>query len=236
MRPARWALLSSVIAWIVLYVAGFAALGSSVPTVDSTAQEVLDWFTNNGARADTWAWTWAVSSLALAVFGAIIASLMPRPHRYLMLAGVFGWVIVGQVQAWFWAGLALNPEGLDPATARTIFDISAFIGPVVNGSTITMAAAVFPLGFGRAPTIPRWLAWISVAFFVEQGVETITIFGGDTGFIAPNGAMNVYLGGLFGMAWVIGMLVWGMQRLGSPDTDLNAAVVTAAGPGPTATR
>jgi len=227
MRPARLVLLVSVVGVLVKKKAGFVAVGSSVPTVESTGQEVLDWFTNNKTRADTWAWTWAVSSLALAAFGAIIASLLPRPHRYLLLAGVFGWVIAGQVQAWFWAGLALNPEGLDPATARTLFDISAFMGPLINGSTITMAAAVFPLGFGRAPIVPRWLAWISVLFFVEQGLETITIFGGDTGFIAPGGAMNVYLGGVVGMAWVIGMLVWGMQRLDSADTDLDAATVTA---------
>lgn len=224
MRPAKVILLVSVVGWIVLYVAGFAALGSSVPTVESTGEEVLDWFTDNSTKADTFAWTWALSSLALAVFGAIMASLLPRPHRYLLLGGVFGWVIAGQVQAWFWAGLGLNPEGLEPATARTIFDISAFIGPVVNGSTITMAAAVFPLGLGRTPMVPRWLAWISVAFFVEQAIETITIFGGDSGFIAPGGAMNVYLGGVFGLAWVIGMLVWGMQKLDTAEMDADAVV------------
>jgi hypothetical protein len=227
MRPARLVLLVSTVAWIVLYIAGFAALGSSIPTVDSTGQEVLDFFTDNSTRADTYAWTWAFNSLTMAVFGAILASLLPRPNRYLLLAGVFGWVIAGQVQAWFWAGLGLNPEGLDPTTARTLFDISSFVGPVINGSTIAMAAAVFPLGFGRAPMVPRWLAWISLAFFVEQGVETITIFGGDTGFIAPGGAMNVYLGGVFGMAWVIGMLVWGMKKLDS-DLDMNADVVVAS--------
>lgn len=227
MRPARLALLVATVGWIVLYVGGFAALGSSVPTVDSTGEEVLAWFSDNKTGADAWAWTWAVSSLALAVFGAILASLLPRPHRYILLAGVFGWVIAGQVQAWFWAGLGMDPEGLDPSTARTLFLIPTFVGPVINGSTITMAAAVFPLGFGRTPMVPRWLAWISAAYFVEQLVETITIFGGDTGFIAPGGAMNVYLGGLFGMAWVIGMLVWGMQRLATDDVDLNPEVPVA---------
>jgi hypothetical protein len=223
MRPIRLVLLASVIGWMVLYIAGFAALGSSVPTVDSTGQEVLDWFTDNGTKADTYAWTWAVSSLALAAFGAIIATLLPRPHRYLLLAGVLGWVIAGQVQAWFWAGLALHPEGLEPETARTLFTIPAYLGPVINGSTMTMAAAVFPLGFGRAPMVPRWLAWLSIAFFVEQGVETITIFGGESGFLAPGGAMNIYLGGVIGFAWVIGMLVWGMQQLASTDDDTSVA-------------
>ena len=54
-------------------------------------------------------------------------------------------------------------------------------------------------------------------FFVEQGVETITVFG-ESGFIAPGGAMNLYLGGVLGMAWVIGVIVWSYQRLASPDS------------------
>lgn len=52
--------------------------------------------------------------------------LLPKPHRYIFFGGVLGWAITGMVQAWFWAGLALHPEGLDPATARTIFDIPAY--------------------------------------------------------------------------------------------------------------
>lgn len=54
MRPARWALLVATVGWIVLYVGGFAALGSSVPTVESTGQEVLDWFSDNKTGADVW--------------------------------------------------------------------------------------------------------------------------------------------------------------------------------------
>jgi hypothetical protein len=130
-------------------------------------------------------------------FAGQVSALLPKPHRYIFFGGVLGFAITAQVQAWFWAGLAFNPHGLDPAVARTIFDIAADWGPLVNGSSAAMAGAVAALGFGASPIIPRWLTWLSVVFGLEQAVETITVFG-NAGFIAPGGTMNVYLGGVLG--------------------------------------
>jgi hypothetical protein len=130
------------------------------------------------------------------------------------LAGVLGCAITAQVQAWFWAGLAFHPQGLEPGAARTIFDIAAFWGPLVNGSTTTMAIAVAALGFGASPIIPRWLAWLSVIFLLEQAIETITVFG-QSGFIAPGGTMNAYLGGVLGFLWIGGVVRWALQRIDS---------------------
>jgi hypothetical protein len=155
-------------------------------------------------------------SLGLAIFGGHVSALLPKPHRYIFLAGVLGFAITAQVQAWFWAGLAFHPQGLDPAAARTIFNIPAYWGPLVNGSTMTMAAAVAALGFGVSPIIPRWLTWLSVIFFLEQAIETITVFG-QTGFIAPGGTMNVYLGGVLGFGWVAGVTHWAIKRMDLSD-------------------
>ncbi|WP_158506979.1 hypothetical protein [Ruegeria atlantica] len=49
-------------------------------------------------------------------------------------------------------------------------------------------------------------------FGVEQTIETISNFG-HSGFIAPGGTMNVYLGVLLGFIWVGGVISWSMQRL-----------------------
>jgi hypothetical protein len=117
-----------------------------------------------------------------------------------------------QVQAWFWAGLAFHPQDLDPGTARVLLDITQFWGPVVNSSMVAMAAPVAALGLGADPVVPRWLAWLSAVFGIEQAIETITVFG-RSGFIAPGGTMNVYLGGFLGFLFVVGLLVWAMPRL-----------------------
>lgn len=216
MKRARMVLLVSGIGWIVFYSGSFTALGSSFPTIESSGQEVVDWFTGNGTNAQIYAWTAAVAALALTVFGGMVTGLLPKPHRYIFFGGILAWVVTGMVQAWFWAGLALHPQGLDPATARTLFDIPQYWGPIINGATMAMAVAFIPLAFGASPRIPSWLGWLSVVFFVEQGVETITVFG-ESGFIAPGGAMNLYLGGVIGMVWVIGVMVWSHKQLGSPD-------------------
>jgi hypothetical protein len=142
------------------------------------------------------------------VFGAMPTRLFPRPHRYIVFGGVLMWVVTGMVQAWFWAGLAFRAENLNPETAEILFVIPQFWGPLINASTMTMALPFILLGFGAAAMIHRWLAWLSVALFLEQGIETITVFG-RSGFLAPGGVMNLYLGGLIGLAWVIEALVWG---------------------------
>jgi hypothetical protein len=226
MKKAKVVLLVAGIGWIVFYSASFTALGSSVPTIESSGQEIVDWFTSNPTNAQIYAWTAAFAALALTVFGGMVAALLPKPHRYIFFGGILTWVVTGQVQAWFWAGLALHPVGLDPATARVLFDIPQYWGPIVNGATMAMAVAFIPLGFGASRLIPRWLAWLSVVFFVEQGIETITVFG-ESGFIAPGGAMNLYLGGIVGMAWVIGVLVWGYKKMGSLAGYRNAGATTS---------
>jgi len=205
-------LLANILATAALYVASFVALGGSVPTIDSSGQEIVDWFTGNGTRARIYVWTAAFVSLGLAIFGGQISALLPKPHRYIFLAGVLGFAITAQVQAWIWAGLAFHPQDLDPAIARTLFSMAAYWGPLVNGSTTAMAAAIAALGFGASPIIPRWLTWLSVIFFLEQAIETVTVFG-RTGFIAPGGTMNVYLGGALGFLWVAGVVRWALQRM-----------------------
>jgi len=210
-KPSRL-LLINILATGALYVAGFVALGASYPTIESSGQEIVAWFSVNGASARIYAWTAAFYSFGLVVFGGQVAALLPGTHRYIFLAGVLGFAMTAQVQAWFWAGLAFHPHGLDPVAARTIFDIATYWGPLVNGSTTAMAAAVAALGFAATPIVPRWLTWLSVLFGLEQAVETITVFG-QTGFLAPGGAMNVYLGGVLGFLWVAGVVRWALQRM-----------------------
>lgn len=210
--PPEKFLLVNILLTGAFYVFSFVALGGSVPTIESTGAEVVAWFTDNGMNAKVYAWASAFVSLGLMIFAGQVSALLPQPHRYVFFAGVLGFALTAQVQAWIWAGLAYDPSGLSEGAARVIFAISAFWGPLVNASTAAMALAVAVLGFGAHKIVPSWLAWISILFGLEQVIETVTVFG-VSGFIAPGGTMNVYLGGLLGFIWVGGVVRWSMHRL-----------------------
>jgi hypothetical protein len=47
--------------------------------------------------------------------------------------------------------------------------------------------------------------------FVEQAIETVTIFG-STGFTEPCGAMNLQLGAALTVGWWLAFAVWGGLR------------------------
>lgn len=202
----------SALTMAVFYAARFVGLGALPPTTESGGHDIQNWFAEHATGALFYAWTAPFFALALCVFAGMAAELLPKPHRYVLLLGAAGFAIETTVQAWIWGGLAYRPESLEPGAARTIFNISLFWGPLLNGATMTMAIALAAAGFGDSPLIPYWLKWLSIAFFLEQAVETITAFG-ESGFIARGGAMNVYLGGAFGFAWGAGATVWGLQQL-----------------------
>ncbi len=210
----RQILILNIVVTGGLYVASFVALGNSAPTVASDGTEIIEWFSENGLRARTYVWMSTFVSLGLAIFGGQISALLPKPNRYIFLSGALGFAITAQVQGWLWAGLAVDPASLSPAVARTTMVIASYWGPMVNASTTAMAIAVVTLGFGQSPMIPRWLTWLSMLFFLEQAIETITVFG-RSGFIAPGSTMNVYVGGILGFAWIAGVVRWAVVQLES---------------------
>jgi hypothetical protein len=59
--------------------------------------------------------------------------------------------------------------------------------------------------------LPRWLGVFGAIAFVEQAIETITIFG-STGFTEPGGAMNLQLGVGLIVGWWMAFAVWGGLR------------------------
>ena len=191
MSQSRILVFAAVFAGL-LYLVGSIALGSPPKATDSPAQ-VVEWFQAHQDAARTYAWTASLSGLAFAVFAGIVRGLLPSPAGNVFLLGAAAFIVETTVQAWIWAALALHPGTLAPGTARTILDIANFWGPLLTGADLAMMAAVTVLGFGDRPLIPRWLFWLGAIAFVEQAVETITVFG-THGFIAPGGPMNLFLG------------------------------------------
>src|SRR6185436_5647717 len=113
----------------------------------------------------------------------------------------------------------LHPDTLSPETARTLFDVALFWGPLLTGATCMMIGAVTVLGLRSEPLIPRWLTVLGAITFTEQAIETITVFGTD-GFTAPGGDMNIVLGAGLTAVWLGGLVVWAARRLGRPPVAL----------------
>ncbi|MEM7434782.1 MAG: hypothetical protein AAF436_06485 [Myxococcota bacterium] len=211
MKPSR-VLLITILATAAFYIGSFVVLGDSYPTIESSGEEVVAWFAANARAARAYAWCGAFISLGLVIVGGQVGALLPRTHAYIFLGGMLIWAVTAQVQAWFWAALAYRPEDLTPAVAGVVFDLPNYWGPLVNGASAAMAAPLVVLGLGDSTRVPRWLGWLSLVFMVEQSIETITVFG-ETGFLAPGGTMNLYVGGIIGFAWFGGVIRWAMKEL-----------------------
>ena len=207
------ALIAAAIVAGGLYLVGSIALGSP-PTSTDSPDEVVAWFRDHGDAARLYAWTATFAALAFSVLAGIVRNVLPSPSRDIFTLGAAAFIIETAIQSWLWAGLALHPESLEPGAARTLLDIATFWGPILTGATMTMMGAVTILGFGPRATIPRWLTAVGAVAFVEQAVETITVFGTGGGFTSPGGDMNLLLGAGLTLIWLVALVVWAVGRTG----------------------
>ena len=153
---------------------------------------------------------------------------LPAPYRDVFLVGGITFVAETAVTSWIWGALSSHPASLGPDSARALLDVASFWGPVLTGSTITMLAAVVVAAARGALHLPRWLTVLGVVALVEQVVETITVFG-HTGFTAPGGPMNLYLGALLTLAWFAGLgIVLARRGAGSETRRVGAEARTSA--------
>jgi hypothetical protein len=181
------------------------------PAAAAPGSELVSWFQDHGGRVRLAMALLTLNAVPSAIVFALLRSLLPAPHRDVFLIGAIGVVATTGVQTWPWLGLALHPDRLDPATARTVLDVAIFWGPVLTGSTVTMMAAPTWLALRDEAGLPRWLGVLGLVACGEQVVETITIFG-SSGFIEPGGAMNLQLGAALVWIWLVAFAVWAGRR------------------------
>jgi hypothetical protein len=211
-------LYTTTVAAVVLIFVGTTALGET-PGPSASGQEVADWFVAHGGQARMYAWLMVLFVPAFATFIALVRARLPRPHRDVFVIGAVALIAETTVSTWIWAGLSWHAEQLEPATARTLLDVASFWGPVLNSVTITMLAPVVVLSWGRRAVLPRWLGVVGAVALAEQTIETVTIFG-QTGFIAPGGHMNTYLGAGLVSIWLLclGITLARSSSAGQPST------------------
>jgi hypothetical protein len=205
-RAGSRVLLAATVTYALLAALAGAAFGT-LPAATETGAELVAWFRANPTSIRLGVWAATVALPAFAVIAALTRGRLPAPHRDVFFIGAMVYAAAIAVWTWTWGGLALHAERLDPAIARTVLDVALFFGPVLTGATTTMMAPVTILGM-RGEVVPRWLGALGLIAFLEQSLETVTIFG-STGFTQPGGAMNMQLGGGLTLAWLVCVGFWG---------------------------
>jgi hypothetical protein len=195
-----WPLLAAV----VYVVASFSSvLGlPKAPGVNASGDALVRYYRDHAdaLRAATWVLTWSL--VPFVILMAHVRSFLSGLCREVMLIGVTMFVTSGTVWTWFNAGLALHAATLDSHVTRTLVDISVYFGPILTVADVLLAGAIGFAAWRGDGGLPRWLAYFSVVFALEQAVETITIFG-KSGFIAPGGDMNFQLGAGLLFVWLV---------------------------------
>lgn len=211
------ALIGVTLAYAVAIGVAQASAGT-LPAAAETGEQVVTWFREHADAMRWTVWGLTVANALFAVMAALLRRLLPEVYRDVFLIGAV--LVVGStaVFSWFLGGLALHAATMDAANARALLDVAVFYGPVLTSATTTMMAPVTLLALAGRAGLPRWLGALGAVAFVEQAVETVTIFG-STGFTQPGGAMNLQLGASLTMAWILAFGIWGGVR-GRPADDL----------------
>jgi hypothetical protein len=139
--------------------------------------EVAAWFRHNGGHVRLWLWLITLAVPLFAIFASMVRGRLAPMFRDLFFFGVIAFVAETAVQGWILAGLSWHADELQPATARTLLDISSFWGPVLTGTTVVTLIPIAVLGVRGGESIPRWLGILAGVVIIEQLVETVTIFG-----------------------------------------------------------
>jgi hypothetical protein len=186
----QWLPALAALAFAVLYlVSGFVV--PEPPPLDATGAQVQIYFSDHsGALA-------ASGYLAMVAGIPFLVGLALLRRR---LAAVGGWtadtvfgggIVLGAAATaalLIQLGLALHPDDLDPATARTLLDVGRFLAPAVTGAVFAMALAVAVASL-RYGALPQWVGLASAAYALYEVLESATVFGSHGAF-GPGETIN----------------------------------------------
>ena len=207
------------IVFAVLYAAALLMV-PALPGIDKPGYDIVSYVNEHSGAMRVQVLLVIFGSLALVVVLGCARDRLAGPAGYVFTIGSAIVLVEVNVAMWFVAGLALHPDQLGSATARTITDIALMWGPILTAADIMMAVPI--LLAANAGDLPRWLGIIAAIFAVEQLIETITIIGPPGSFISPGGPMNLYLGGPLFIVFFLALgiaLSLEQPALGAPASD-----------------
>ena len=207
------ALLGSSIGFFVLFVIATFAAGTP-PKPNDSGQVIMAWITEHQTAIRWSEWCVLIAGILFIVYALLMRDLLDGLAGNAFLVGAIGTAILTTAVTWINLGLARRPGSVDPTTARTLYDVASYWGPMLITFTVL---TLVPLAYAglKSDQLPKWVGMLAAAVMIEQLIESITIFG-SRGFIAPGGAMNSMLGaGLTLITWLVAGIV-ASRRVGAP--------------------
>jgi hypothetical protein len=180
------------IAFAVMFAAALLMV-PTLPGIDRPGYDIVSYLNEHSDAMRVQVLLVTFGCLALVVVLGYARDRLSGPAGYVFTIGSAVVLVQVGIAMWFTGGLALHPDQLGSATARTIADIAAMWGPILTAADIMVAVPI--LLAANEGRFPRWLGMLAAVFAVEQLIETITIIGPPGSFISPGGPMNYYLGG-----------------------------------------
>ena len=179
------------IAFAVLFAAALLMV-PTLPGIDKPGYDIVSHVNEHSDAMRVQVLLVTFGCLALVVVLGFARDRLSGPAGFVFTIGS-AVLVETSIAMWINGGLALHPDQLGSATARTIADIAAMWGPILTVADIMVAAPI--LLAANAGQLPRWLGIVAAVFAVQQLIETITIIGPPGSFISPGGPMNFYVGG-----------------------------------------
>ncbi|HWC36659.1 MAG TPA: hypothetical protein VG650_17760 [Mycobacteriales bacterium] len=183
-------IVGSAAVFAVLYLAATTALGKP-PAADASSATTTTWLAGHEGHVRTFAWLLVIGLPFFCAASAGLRLWLPSGWRDVYFAGAIAFVVETAIQCWLWGALAFAPATGSPSTPL-VFHIALFWGPVLTSATLAMLVPLAVVGLGDHGW-PRWMGVLAGVAALEQAIETTTVFG-HHGFMAPGGAMNLYLG------------------------------------------
>src|ERR1700739_2954895 len=122
--PGRYVAATSAVLFAVLYLAGLS-LVVGLPGVDKSGDAVVSFLRDPAGAVRLQGLLVAWGALALVVILGYARDRLEGPFAYVFTIGSAVVVTEFSVVTWFWSGLALHADRLDPGIARALIDRSA---------------------------------------------------------------------------------------------------------------
>ena len=201
LASSRMAVQSAVL-FSLLYVVGSLVV-EAPPDVTASAGEIRDYFADHDSGLRASSLLFVLAGVPYLVFLVTLRRRIAARCTLIADSAFAGGLLLGAAAAVATMGrlgLALNADELEPATARTVFDLLSYFEPVAVGPVLLLAGAV-GLAALRQRVLPGGVGWVSLAYAVYELVEAFTILGTDGAF-APGSTINS-VGSLLFVPWAL---------------------------------